>query len=772
VKGLQADATIEREANGMLHVKASNRHDVFFAQGVAMAQERLWQLEFMRRLGRGALSEVLGNATLDTDRLILTLGFFNASEASVQYMTNDSMEILTAFADGVNSYLDTKPPLPLEFKLVGFEPGRFTPADGLNMIKFLSLELAGNFFREIAYQSLLSKGISAERIMELNPPYPLDKPTILSDDEIAHINFTGNFDPIDYSFYKYSTNPVPPPSEQTTAQGSSAPKINIADLIRPNGIMEGLNLGFKSASNNWVISGSHTATGKPLLCNDPHLQITTPSIWLLMHLECPDMSVVGATAVGLPGVTIGRNQDIAWGVTNTFVDVQDTFILETSPDGNSYKWNGSWYDFAVRTEIIKIKGQPDFTLNVKLSRYGPVVSDVVDMHGLTTALMWTSLDDKDTTFNTVANIANAKNFDDFRNSFGDYVAPAQNWIYADVSGNIGYQCPGKIPVRVPGHSGMFPIAGNGSYDWVGYIPFEELPYTHNPSKGYIVTANNKLTPPSYPYLLLNNHDWDEGYRAYRIVEMINETQSHTVETQKNIQYNQVTGLWKDFEPVIADMNDELLTDLGKKWKASLLEWDGNETPDSVQATMFEFWFYEMGRLGNETQNFSWDSPIFILNTLANDTLNLCGGSCNDYTANSLTRAISLVGNKDVSAVPKWGDEKRLTIQHMVMSSTPVACLFQRIVPFGGDSYAINVGAMSSVFDEESDHPFKQFAGPSYRHIVDLSNMDNSQFVIPMGQSGNLLDKNYESMLDDFLDGKYIAMKTDNYHVSDTITLKA
>jgi len=321
---------------------------------------------------------------------------------------------------------------------------------------------------------------------------------------------------------------------------------------------------------------------------------------------------------------------------------------------------------------------------------------------------------------------------------------------------------------------MFPVPGNGSFDWLGYIPFEELPNTKNPSKGYIVTANNKITPPSWPkqYELVNNHDWDEHYRAYRIIQMLNETQSHTVDGQKLIQFNQVTGLWEDFSPFIPTMPGELLDDLGKSWKNAFLQWNGNESPDSVQATVFEFWYYELGRLGSETGVVSWGYPYFILNTLKNETSELCGGSCTNYAAAALTRAISAVGNKSPSNAPAWGGEKLLSINHMVMHSTPLACLFDRVVPYGGDSYTINVGAMTSKYTEESSHPFHQELGPSYRQIIDLSNMENSVFVFPMGQSGNLLDKNYDSLLGDYLNDVYVPMQTQNYGVSHTLTLRA
>lgn len=760
--GLISDATIEREPNGVIHIKANNLHDMYFAQGVAMAQERLWEMEFFRRVGSGTLSAVLGNGTLSVDIMFRTLGFWDASEAAVALLSNDSMQVVQAFTDGVNSYLNTKPPLPAEFHLIGFQPAPFVPTDAMLMVKILGFELAGNMFAEVMYHELMNKqNLSFARVCELMPDYSPTGPTILDDEDIAHINFTHQFDPIHFSRTFKNKHAQPDP----TFTKSEVPKMDVHDLIRQSGVLKGFNFGFKSASNNWVVSGNKTASGKPLLCNDPHLTINAPSIWLMMHLESPNVSLIGATPVGAPGITIGRNADIAWGVTNTYVDVQDLFVLEMSEDKTSYMHNGSWSKFGVRSETISIKGLPSLNLQVLETMYGPVVSDVVDLQGKTAALRWTQLDDNDTTFEALQQLAVAKNFDDFRNALRNFVGPAQNFIYADTAGNIGYQCPGKIPVRVPGHSGMIPVAGNGSFDWIGWIPYDELPYVLNPSKGYISSANNKIVPPSYPYLLLNNHDWDEHFRAQRIVDLIKARNNHTMQTMMAMQMNTVTGLWSTFKPLIITLPDSLLDDKARVWKYKLLEWDGNETADCQQATVFEYWMYYLGRLGSETGYYSWVFPYFILNTLANNTASECKGDCVKFAASSFVEAVHSANNK------KWGDVHHLFIEHPVMSQSPVACLFDRDIKLGGSSFCVNVGAFSGRYLESTANPFDAYIAASYRHIVDLSNMDNSQFVMPMGNSGNLLDANYDNMLDSWINGQYYPMKMSNYPVKHSIKLK-
>jgi penicillin amidase len=351
------------------------------------------------------------------------------------------------------------------------------------------------------------------------------------------------------------------------------------------------------------------------------------------------------------------------------------------------------------------------------------------------------------------------------------VAPAQNFIYADVNGNIGYQCPGLIPIRVEGHTGQFPVPGNGSYDWVGWIPRDELPYVKNPEKGYIVTANNKLQPATYPYLILNDHDYEPHYRALRIIEMLEAMNNHTVYTQMRMQFNQITGLWADFLPLLQTIPTSSLDDVANSWLAALLKWDGNELTNSVEATVFEYWIYTLGEMASqETGYASWAVPYYLLNTLRNDADPSCGGSCADVMARALKQAVSMMGNKNAPSGPEWGSIHQLHIEHAVMSQTALGCAFNRVLPYGGDSYCVNVGAMSSKHKDD-DPPYEMTVGPSYRQIVDLSNMENSQFIIPMGQSGNVLDKNYDSLLNDFMNDKYAPMKTSGYTVADKLTLK-
>jgi len=285
----------------------------------------------------------------------------------------------------------------------------------------------------------------------------------------------------------------------------------------------------------------------------------------------------------------------------------------------------------------------------------------------------------------------------------------------------------------------------------------------NPSKGYIVTANNKIPPPTYPYLLLNDHDWGDGYRATRILQMITETQSHTSETMRDIQYNTVTGLWQDFFPFLANITESLLDSNAKTWKSNMVAWNGNLTTNSQEGTIFEYWIYLLGRLGNDTGSYSWAIPYYLLNSLSNQSA--CHGGCEQFLASSFSQAVIEADNR------KYGDVHHLLINHPVMSVTPVACLYDRNVEKGGDSYSINVGAFSAIYRDDVSNPFDYTLGPSYRQIVDLSDMDNSQFILPTGNSGNVLNSNYDNMLPLYEAGEYVPMKMNDYNVAHTQKLK-
>lgn len=730
LKGLSAPVEVLREPRGVVHIKAENTHDMFFALGVVHAQERLWQMEFQRRVGAGRLSEVLGKATLEQDKFLRTWGFYRSAERAYQGISPQAKAVVDAYVAGVNAYLATNPPLPLEFRLLGFRPEPWKPADVMVWAKMMAYDLSGNWRSELQRYAWAAQGMSPERMAQLRPPYPEDAPTVLQSEDLK----------------------LPPP-----APGESQPArtlLALAHSLPNNLVLAGDDKA--RASNNWVISGSRTTTGKPLLANDPHLGLGVPSVWFLVDLEAPGYRAIGSSFPGLPAVVIGRNDRIGWGVTTVGADVQDLYILDQVSGG--YRYQGGIEPFQTRTETIKVKGQPDVRITVRESRYGPVISDVVKSAGSKPlALRWTALDPEDKTIEAFLGLAEAKNWAEFKAALSHYNAPSQNFVYADVDGNIGYMAPGKFPIRKPGHSGLMPVPGDGNWDWQGYLPQEEWPQVYNPKEGFIVTANNKVTAPGYPHTI--SLEWEEPYRAERIRQMILAKDKLSPEDMIAMQKDLKSLLYDAFRPVLETLTP--LSEAAGKWKAKLLAWDGVARPEQQEPSVFEAWYTELTRLPKKEvgQEF-WEEPRYILSALKSNDPNCdqpettFAESCADFAALALERALKRLGEP----VPRWGDLHQATFKHPVLTNVaPLRRFVDRAVPHGGDRYTVNRGA----YDPANFH---MTVGSSYRQILDFSDLERSLYIHPMGQSGSPLSGDFANLLPLWQRGEYLAMKTQDYPV--------
>ena len=725
LEGLRQPVEIRREANGVPHIAARNEEDLLFALGVVHGQDRLWQMEFQRRTGAGRLSEVLGESTVDQDRFLRTWGFYRAAERAYENLSPGGRRSLDAYVAGINAYLDSDPGLPPEFRLLGHQPEPWRPADVLVWAKMMSFDLSNNYDTELENRRLRSRGLSPGRIRELTPPYPEDAPTVLRD-----------------------ATPAPPDGEEARLgalleQYRAQPK-------------------FVEASNNWVVSGERTASGEPLLADDPHLGLQSPSLWYLAHLESPTLEAVGATLPGLPGVVIGRNDRIAWGVTNVGADVQDLYVLDETSDGRGYRYAGGVEPYRTREEVIRVKGAEDITLDMRETVHGPVVSGVVgdtaaEADGAPLALRWTSLESEDRTLESYLSVNRAGSWEEFNEALRDYKAPAQNFVYADVEGNIGYVAPGAYPIRREEHTGLYPAPGGGEWDWRGPVPFEEWPRSFNPEGGFFITANNKVTSEDYPHSL--SLEWAEPYRAERIRRMIGERKDLTAQDMVSIQQDQHSLLYKDFRPVLERL--EPRSGRGREWKRRLLSWDGDARPGSREAAVFAAWYAELTRLpADEVGTEHWDEPRYLIRAL-NQGDPACGSveKCRAYASEALGRALGRPGIGDSA----WGLPHQAVFEHPVLSETPLARFSDKKVPFGGDSSTVNVGH----YDFET---LQMSHGPSYRHVVDLADLENSLYIHAPGQSGNLLSGHYDDLLDLWRRGIYLPMQTDGYGVDHSLTL--
>lgn len=737
--GLSAAVEVIRDPNGIPYIYAQNDRDAFFALGYVHAQDRLWQMELQRRIGAGRLSEVLGESTVKADQFLRTLGIYRAAQAAWPALSAQAQIALQAYADGVNAFLASGHPLPPEFVILGFKPEPWQPADSLVWAKMMAWNLGDTYSRDI-YRAQLAAALGPERAGQLLPGYPVGAPIILPSD--------------------------------ATATGLR----EVETILREQFGLGGEHVG----SNNWVVSGARTAGGKPLLANDPHLSAQIPSIWYLAALHGDRLHAVGATLPGLPAIVIGHNADIAWGVTNLGPDVQDLYVERVNPDNpNQVEVNGRWVDMTIVAEEIKVKGQEKpIRWAARATRHGPLISDVTSHRGQALALRWPSLDPGDTTIDAFLGINYAKNWDDFTAALRKYVAPSQNFVYADRTGNIGYYGPGRIPVRAKG-DGSVPVPGwNDEYAWAGWIPFEELPHAYNPNSGYIITANNRVTPDDYPYFI--TYDWAAPYRAQRIVELLSAKNGLTVDDFARIQADQRSAQAQELLPVLLSIAPE--TDEQRRALELLRSWDGVLAAESAAAAIYEAWYAHLyeALMGDDVGGTLADTlltghnPTLLAQILigknrawCEDVLTPEGEDCRASARVALEKALEDLTKRMGKDMTKWrwGEIHRTQFPHNPFSQVaPLKRFFHRSIETGGDMFTVNPSPYRLAARYDANWV------PSYRQIVDLADWENSRFMHTTGQSGHPLSPHYADLIPQWRAVAYVPMHWERGRVQATATL--
>jgi penicillin amidase len=754
VAGLQSRVEVYRDSWGIPHIYASNPHDLFFAQGYVHAQDRFWQMEFWRRIGSGRLAEILGKSALENDRFIRTVGWHRTAAQELEQLDDEVRSALEAYAEGINAYISThRGRLGLEFTILGltgvkFDPEPWTPLNTLTWAKVMAWDLGGNMDAELLRAHIAAR-LGSEAVKVLVPPHPHDHPVI-----------------------------VPHPLTEATLE--TLPDAAI--------MTHALGFGQGIGSNNWVVAGSRTETGMPLLANDPHLSIQMPSIWYEIGLHCEPVgpncpyNVVGASFAGAPGVIIGHNDHIAWGVTNLGPDVQDLFIERVNPENpNQYEYQGQWVDMEIVREEIRVAGEEEpVVVNVRLTRHGPIINDVVGgteeewfFGWQPLALSWTALQ-PGTLMHSVLLLGKATNWEEFREALSYWDVPSQNFVYADVEGNIGYQAPGRIPIRAKGNGSM-PVPGwTGEYEWVGYIPFDELPRAFNPPEGYIVTANNAVVGPDYPYFL--GMDWDPGYRARRIVDLIEADPSLSLEDMQAIQGDSSPAYAEDVMPYIQYLtaNEPRLVEALNL----LRNWDGRAVRDSAGAALFEAFRLHLtdltfgDELGEQLLSRARGSAMVALVDLLADPASPWFDNVttpqvetrDEILQRALEEAVKELTDKLGGNMNRWrwGDLHTATFENQSLGKSgigPIEAIFNRgPVPVDGSLATVNNTSYNL------NKPYAVSSLPSYRQIVDLADFTRSISMHTTGQSGHPYHRHYGDMIDPWRNIKYHPMLFDKESV--------
>jgi penicillin amidase len=735
--GVSAPVEILRDAYGIPHIFASTIEDAQFALGFAHAQDRLWQMEMNRRIGSGRLAEVLGPSALEADRFLRALGVRRVAEANLARYDRETLRQLEAYAAGVNAFLATKPVLPPEFWILNVTPEPWTPADSVVWTKMMAWDLGGNWRNELL-RLRLARALGRERVQEFFPPYPGDAPVKLP--ELLAKKGSGPFSML--------------------ALAEKGPDPFFAEK-GPDPFFAG------GASNSWVVSGERTTSGKPLLANDPHLGLTAPPVWYFAHLNAPGLDAIGASLPGVPGILLGRNDRIAWGATNTGPDVQDLYLESAEAK------------FTVIEETIKVKGAPDETIAVRISRHGPVISDFsrsaaeAAPEGQAIAMRWTALAEDDLTMQGGLKLARARNWREFLAALRDFHVPQQNITYADVEGNIGFVAAGRVPVRKPGNAlmGLAPAPGSDArYDWAGTIPFDELPRLYNPPSGGIVTANHKITPPGYPHYITS--EWQPPYRARRIEELLAALPYHGTPSFARIQLDAYSLAARELLPHLLKTS---ATPETSEALALLSAWDGHMAAERPEPLVLVAWWRELARavfadeLG-EAFRAAWATrAMFLANVLADrdgqsrwcdDVRTGEKESCAEVLQASLQAALEDLRRRfgaDMRAW-RWGEAHEARLRHRPFSRHELLRRwFDIAMPSAGDAYTINVGR--SDFVDEAD-PYSNRHAASLRAIYDLADPQASLFIHPGGQSGNPLSEHYRAFSEAWRRGEYAPMVTD------------
>jgi len=726
--GLTESVQVIRDTFGVPHIYAGNEPDLYFAIGYALAQDRFWQMEFYRRLGHGRLSEIFGEDFVEVDRYFRMIGAAGLDKELPDNLT----PLFESFTNGINAYLEShQDRLPIEFRLLCYKPEPWHLDDYLAILKVVNWGLSSGWEADLTAAKMLEKA-EEEKLREAFPVWPDDGPLII-------------------------------PEQTKSLSALISAGLETMHLVKSLTAFSG-----PAASNNWVVSGKKSITGRPILANDTHLALSNPSVWWEVHLVCPTINVSGFALLGIPGIPVGHNLHVAWGVTNVMVDDVDFFIEKINPeDSRQYWYKDHWEDMKVIEEIIQVKGQEPLRTEILLTRHGPIVSEVKQgSQEQAISARWAFTECLQPT-RAAYLLAKAKDIGDVMEALRYWEAPGQNFVFADTNGNIGYWCCATIPIRSKG-DGLLPVPGwTGEYEWKGYVPFEERPHLLNPEQGFIATANNKIIAGGYPHVI--GHYWEPMDRIARIRQLLEAKEKISVDDVKRMHQDIYCVLASEMTSHMIDVLEQRFSDENaKKAKDILSGWYFMMDEDSVGACLFAVTLRKMmenifrDELGEDlfekyikmvsfpprairmmVRNGS--SPWFDnVNTPEKETME-------DIIASSLRQTLleltEVIGN-DINKWT-WGKIHTLTFEHTLGKKKPLDWIFNLgPFPVGGDNLTVN----KKQYPYEK--PYHVNHGVSQRMIVDLSNMGGALHVLPTGESGHLKSPHHRDQIDLYLSGEY------------------
>jgi penicillin amidase len=737
---LSAPVEVLRDRWGVPHIYAQSDEDLFVAQGYVHAQDRLWQMELQRRTGHGRLAEIFGPLAVEADRFLRVLGLHHVAQQEVELLEGEERTVVEAYARGINAYIQGQKRLPIEFLLLRYRPEPWQPVDSLVWAKVMALGLCMNWTSELLRARMVAT-VGLERTRALEPEYLATHPLVVP----SAITFKSNI------------------GAEALERDASVERF----IPRGNGI---------EGSNAWVVGGQRTATGKPLLANDPHLMLQIPSLWYENHLVGKEYHVTGASIPGIPGVIIGHNERIAWGETNGMNDVQDLYVERFDPnDPMCYEFEGKWYRVDIRREKIRVRGHREPVIqDVRTTRHGPVIAPLIPQPGKEEeqlTLRWIALEPR-RIVRSILDLNRARDWSTFRQALQFWSAPALNFVYADVDGHFGYALGGHIPIR-PNGDGRLPVPGwiNG-YEWSGLIPHALLPHVLDPPCGFVVTANNRIVGDDYPYALPG--EWDPGYRAERIRQLISAVPIHDVDSFACMQSDvrslpglQLTHLVQRVSPASA---------LERRAHDLVRTWNGELTTDAIAATICTHWCTHVltaaysdvaGPLGMVTGIGSFATTpgaLYLLQALPGvlrrAELRDDAWLPEDLTWDRLlqetwTATIADLRQRYGDDLAQWtyGRYHQLTLRHPLGVLPLLSWLLNRgPYPLGGGKETVCAGDYG-----QTPNGDEFYVGPSYRQICDLADWDRSVSIHPTGQAGHPVSRHYFDFFETWRHGCYHPM---------------